>query len=324
MFHRPAKRAGRGTRNHERPESGRGWPGGALIIGILDRIKQAVAGSDGDTGHVDPDGLDEATLRQTIVERILMMRQRGPMGIDQLPRVIEVTVEVADDRSVDVVRGYVDDPGFDDEIGAALANRLVGVGASVPMRLFTVGRATSTRVTVKEADGGAWARVRIEGGDRDGTVVDIAGDRPRYHLGRGDWHGDGEAPANDIVLSKNDRFVSRRAAVLRRAGSGLEIASLDQGEFLIVVRPNGQRLRPTHARTGRIRIGIGDALELTDGGRQRIVAHLERRATRTESLGTEDSDTASAEDITRDPVEDSASTETIAADDAGSREPASP
>ncbi len=239
----------------------------------MNRIKQAVAGNDDGSA----DSLDEATLRQTLVERILALRQRGPMGVDQLPQVVEVTISVSDDRSVDVVRGYVDDPGFDDEVGAALANRLVGVGANIPLRLYTVERAGKTSIAVHEADGGAWAQMRIEGGDRDGVRVAIAGDRPRYHLGRGDWHGDGEAPANDIIVSDGDRFISRRAGVLRRAGSGLEITSLDQGEFLVVIRPNDQRLRPTHARSGRIRLAIGDRIELTDGRRQRIVLHLERR-----------------------------------------------
>ena len=243
------------------------------VIGFLDRIKQVVAGDDGDS-----DNLDEATLRQTIVERILTLRQRGPLGVDQLPQVVEVSIAVANDRSVDVVRAYVDDPAFDDEIGASLANRLVGLGASIPLRLFTVGRAATTTIAVHEAQGGAWAQLRIEGGDRDGEVVAIAGDRPRYHLGRGTWHGDGEAPLNDVVISSGDRYVSRRTGVLRRAGSGLELTSLDQGEFLIVLRPSGQRVRPTHARSGRIRISIGDRIEVTDGGRQRIVLHLERQA----------------------------------------------
>ncbi len=205
---------------------------------------------------------------------------------------VSVTITVPQERSVAVVRGYVDDPAFDDEVGAALANRLVGVGAAVPMRLYDVGspppdspqkddergtvQPTASTVTVREAAGGAWACLRIEGGDRDGEVIPIAGNRPRYHVGRGDWHGDSEAPANDLVISNGDRFISRRSAVLRRAGSGLEVASLDQGEFLVVVQPDGRRIRPTHARTGRVRIATGDRIELTDGERQRVVLHVER------------------------------------------------
>jgi hypothetical protein len=244
--------------------------------------------------------LDEPTLRQRIVERILALRQRGPRGIDQLPPVVAVCITVAWQRSVAVVRGYVDDPSFDDEVGAALANRLVGVGATVPMRLYEVrsseapdpaagASVTGTNsVTVSEAAGGAWASLRIQGGDRDGDVLSIAGNRPRYHLGRGDWHGDSEAPANDLVVSQGDRFISRRSAVLRRAGSGLEIASLDQGEFLVVVRADGRRIRPTHARSGRVRIAIGDRIELTDGQRQRVILHVERPSTRAGDTAAQD------------------------------------
>lgn len=212
--------------------------------------------------------------------------------MDQLPPVVSVEITVPWERSVAVVRGYVDDPVFDDEVGAALANRLVGVGAAVPMRLYEV-RTNATpapsedgtrrgpppgtsSVRVREAAGGAWACLRIEGGDRDGEVIPIAGNRPRYHVGRGEWHGDSEAPANDLVISRGDRFISRRSAVLRRAGSGLEVASLDQGEFLVVIQPDGRRIRPTHARSGRVRITTGDRIELTDGERQRVVLHVER------------------------------------------------
>lgn len=267
---------------------------GRNVIGFLDRIKQAVGGSAGS----DPDRLDEATLRQTIVEQILALRQRGPLGIDQLPPVVETVIAVASDRSVGVVRSYVDDPGFDDEVGAALANRLVGVGAALPLRLYTVRRAATTGIEVREARAGAWAELRVEGGDRDGAVVAITGDRPRYHLGRGAWHGDGEAPPNDIVVSEGDRFVSRRAAVLRRAGSALEITSFDQGEFLLVVRPDGKRIRPTHVPGGRVRLSIGDRIELTDGDRQAIVLHLERsRRTFEDAPPGDDAEPAPAERV---------------------------
>lgn len=249
---------------------------GEDIIELFQRIKSAVSGNDG------PDLLDEPTLRRQIVEGILALRQRGPRGIDRLPPVVEVRVTVAAARSLSVVRGYVDAPAFDQEVGAALANRLVGPGATVPMRLFAVSQGQAdepSAVLVREAEGGVWALLRIEGGDRDGAQVLIAGDRPRYYLGRGAWHGSREAPANDIIVSHADRFVSRRAAVLQRAGSGLEITSRDQGEMLAVVRADGQRQRPTHARSGRLRLGAGDRIELNDGGRQRITLYLERPST---------------------------------------------
>ena len=229
-------------------------------------------------GKDDPDLLDEPTLRQLIVERTLALRQRGRRGIDQLPPVVAVQVTVAADRSVAAVRAYLDDPAFDDEIGAALANRLVGLGAAVPTRLYAIEGGDRSAVSVREAAAGAWAVLRVEGGDRDGATLSLTGNRPRYHLGRGPWHGEGEAPANDLMVSDGDRFVSRRAAVLRRAGSGLEIAALDQGEYLAIVRADGRRIRPTHARSGRVRLAIGDRIELSDGERQRVVLHVERPA----------------------------------------------
>ena len=60
------------------------------------------------------------------------------------------------------------------------------------------------------------------------------------------------------------------------AGSALEVTSLDQGECLVVVRPDGKRVRPVNTRSRRVRVGPGDLLEFNDGGGQRIcVAILE-------------------------------------------------
>jgi hypothetical protein len=60
---------------------------------------------------------------------------------------------------------------------------------------------------------------------------------------------------NDIVLSESEKTVSRRAARLHRSSQGLELEALDQRDALVVVRPNGERVRPVLSANGRVLIG---------------------------------------------------------------------
>ena len=71
-------------------------------------------------------------------------------------------------------------------------------------------------------------------------------------LGRGPWHGDDQHVANDVIVADADKTISRRAARIRRAGASLEIESLDQREAMVVVKPDGSRLRPALAASGRV------------------------------------------------------------------------
>jgi hypothetical protein len=53
------------------------------------------------------------------------------------------------------------------------------------------------------------------------------------------------------------------------------VESLDQREALAVLRPDGERLRPSLAASGRVVLRPGDALEFTDGKTPVITAFLE-------------------------------------------------
>jgi hypothetical protein len=94
-------------------------------------------------------------------------------------------------------------------------------------------------------------------------------------LGRGPWHGDDQQVANDVIVADADKTISRRAARIRRAGASLEIEALDQREAMVVVKPDGSRLRPALSASGRVPVRTGDAIEFTDGAKTVLTLHLE-------------------------------------------------
>ena len=59
--------------------------------------------------------------------------------------------------------------------------------------------------------------------------------------------------------------MSRRAGRLYRRGNQLEVASLDQGDELVVRRASGEAVRPSRTARGSAVIKPGDTLELGDG-----------------------------------------------------------
>nr|MBA3455998.1 hypothetical protein [Deltaproteobacteria bacterium] len=84
-------------------------------------------------------------------------------------------------------------------------------------------------------------------------------------FGRGEWHGADQHARNDVIVCETTEFVSRRAGRIYRAGHLLEVASLDQGDQLIVKRPTGEAVRPSRTARGRAVVRPGDIIELTDG-----------------------------------------------------------
>ena len=232
-------------------------------MGLFDRIRALV--------ETDSDSLDRPDLRRRVVDGILKLRRRGQHGVELLPLSVLVEVVVGE-GSVEVVRRFVDEPSFDQEIDAELRNRLVGVRPdALPRRRYAVLSGERSGVTVTESDSGITAQLCIRGGERDGERLSLSAGLREYRIGRGEWHEPGTV-SNDIVL--NAAFVSRRAALLRVAGSALEISALDQGEFMVVVRSDGKRIRPTNTRSRRVRVGPGDLLEFNDGGGQRICVEI--------------------------------------------------
>jgi hypothetical protein len=144
----------------------------------------------------------------------------------------------------------------------------------LPVRRYAVEAAERTSVEVREAPQRRF-RLRIQGGDRDGVAITLPPTRRHYLVGRGDWHGHDQHVANDVVLCESEKAISRRAARLHRAPSGLELESLDQGEALVVERADGERLRPALAASGRVPVGLGDRIEFTDGNRTVLTVLLE-------------------------------------------------
>ncbi len=248
--------------------------GGALAIGILNRVKRVIASTASEAGR---ETLDQPSLRQAVVKGVMVLRQRGQRGVDALPRAVQVRIRIGQGSEA-VVRRIVDDPQFDADVEADLLNRLVGARAeALPVRNYDIQTDELTSVTVVESSNDAIAWLQIEGGDREGERYPFEATEGCYLLGRGPWHGRDKLLANQMVVSDNDRFVSRRAALLRRAGSGLEIESRDQGDSLVVVRENGRRIRPTHVRERRVSLRPGDAIEFSDGGSQVVRMRLHAR-----------------------------------------------
>jgi len=54
-----------------------------------------------------------------------------------------------------------------------------------------------------------------------------------------------------------------------------ELEALDQSEALVVARPDGQRLRPALAASGRVPVQPGDIVEFTDGAKTVLSVRLE-------------------------------------------------
>lgn len=245
---------------------------------VMGRLRALIARIEGDAG---PDAFDRPDLRRRVVQAIIDTRQRGAKGADTLPPAIDIIIRT-DEQHAGAVRRFIDDPEFDAEIEGELLNRLVNAGPdSLPIRHYTVEAGQPAGVWVREATDRTVARLVIEGGDQDGKVIEIRATAQDLRMGRGQRHGSGTAEANDIVIvsggAKRYRFVSRRAAVLRRAGSAFEVEALDQEDALVVVKSNHRQVRPYNTARQRVRVDFGDRIEFTDGeGRKKVVLRLER------------------------------------------------
>jgi rhodanese-related sulfurtransferase len=131
-----------------------------------------------------------------------------------------------------------------------------------------------TQVSVKETAPKTY-QLKIEGGDRAGNAVPMQGEKRVFLVGRGPWHGDDQQVANDVVVSETEKGISRRAARLHRVSGNFELEALDQSEALVVARPDGQRLRPALAASGRVPVQPGDVIEFTDGAKTVLTVKLE-------------------------------------------------
>lgn len=210
-------------------------------------------------GDADEVGWDD--LRARTVDALAALAHHAARGEVVFPA--DVTVRIAvPARSVVVVRGFAEDPRFDREVGAALANRCDVALAALPRRGYRVEEGERLAVDVHEEAPRAW-ELAIEGGDHDGrrVAVPAAGD---VTFGRASAAGETRAQ-NDLAVCAAAAFVSRRAGALHRLGHQLEVSALDQGDLLAVRRTGGEVVRPARTARGRVVVREGDVIELSDG-----------------------------------------------------------
>jgi hypothetical protein len=236
-------------------------------MAFLDRIRRTFAGGDDELGRED--------LLRRIEEGILALKRHGARGKEVFPAGVHVRITAAE-GSLDTLRAFVADTGFERDLEARLLNRLSDAGA-FPARRYEVAAGERTAVVVEEDTSGVSAVLEVIGGDRDGDRFPVELGRREWRIGRGRWHQerpDDQRLPNDIPLTESAAFVSRAAALLRRSGAFLEVESRQQGEFLVVVRKDGAMLRPAMTASGRIAVGPGDRIEFHDGGNGRIVLRI--------------------------------------------------
>ena len=230
-------------------------------------LSELFRGGDGEIGWDD--------LATRIVDKLATLAHYGARGEVVFAAEVCVTLAVPE-RSVDVVRGFVDDPRFDREIGAALANRSDVAVADLPVREYVVAAGERPDIGVAEQAPRPW-QLAIEGGDLAGRVISLPAGATELTFGRGDALGAESGMHNDLIVCEKTAFVSRRAGAVHRAGHRLEVVALDQGDLLLVRRADGEMIRPARTASGRVIVREGDAIELVDG-RGDAVRLVARRA----------------------------------------------
>ena len=237
-------------------------------MGFLDKLRSGLRGGDDELGRDD--------LLRAAEDGILALKRHGVRGRETFPTGVRIVIR-ASEGSLVTLRAFVDDPSFERDLEARLRNRLVSP-ESLPARRYRVERGAPAGVSVEEEAHVLAGVLVVEGGDRDGDRHPVDLTRKEWRLGRGRWHqedGPGRRLANDIVLTDSLAWVSRAAAVLRRAGAHLEVESREQGEFLMVIRQDGSQIRPAVTASGRAPLRVGERLELHDGRDARLCLRLD-------------------------------------------------
>jgi hypothetical protein len=205
----------------------------------------------GDSGEL---GWDD--LIRGIVDAIAPLKVYGPKGEATFPDEVVVRITVGEATQT-VIQSFIDKPELDREVGAALANRCDVAPQALPTREYVVSAADRTSIVATEGAARSW-KIAVAGGDRDGTQLPLPASWSELAFGRG-------AANNDLAVCDKTEFVSRRAGKLYRAGNQLEVASLDQGDELVVRRPSGETVRPARTSRGRAVVKADDTIELGDG-----------------------------------------------------------
>jgi hypothetical protein len=218
-------------------------------------------------------GWDE--LVRGIVDAIASLRRYGPRGEAAFPPDVLVRIAVPEGGTA-IVQGFLDRPDLDREVAAGLANRCDASPAALPARDYVVAIAARVSITATEGTPRPW-RLVIAGGDLDGQILALPAGWSELAFGRGPWHGAERGARNDLVVCERTEFVSRRAGRLVRVGHQLEVASLDQGDELVVRRASGEAIRPARTARGQAALGAGDAIELGDGRGQTLRLIVQRQ-----------------------------------------------
>lgn len=221
----------------------------------------------------DSDGeLGGADLYALVAKGILALGRRDAKGKLVLPAGVEIRV-TAVDGSLATLEQWSRSAETNREIDARLVNERVEP-ADLPVRRWTVCRGETNGIEVVDDPDPVLAVLVVEGGDKDGDRFPVGPGRREWRLGRGRWHSDSRLP-NDIVLSDTAAWLSRGAAILRRVGTGFEVESRDQGEFLVVHPRDGTSRRPALTASGRVALNTGDRLEFHDGKAERVVLRVD-------------------------------------------------
>lgn len=230
------------------------WDGWRRLVGALRR---------------DGELLDRPDLQRAAQDAIVRLSRRGARDGVTLPLGVELRVTVGG-GALGPVRAFLDDPGFARELEDGLRNQLPTLSGPLPVLRFVVEAGERDEVTARELalDAASW--LLVEDGDRAGQRTPLSPRRAEHFLGRGP--GDRALP-NDVVLTEQLAFVSRRAAVLRRAGMQWELTPLDQGEDLEVETERGP-VRPRNTLSGRVAVRPGDAIRFLGPGGRTLTARL--------------------------------------------------
>lgn len=224
-------------------------------------------------GGGDELGWDDLIRR--IVEAIATSRRYGPRGESAFPPDVVVRITVPEGGAA-IVQGFIDRPELDAEVASALANRCDVSSDALPAREYALSIADRVSITASEGAARTW-RIAIGGGDLDGQQLELPAHWSELAFGRGPWHGADRGARNDLVVCETTEFVSRRAGRLYRAGHQLEVASLDQGDELMVRRASGETIRPARTSRGRAVVRADDTIELGDGRGQALRLLLRRQ-----------------------------------------------
>jgi hypothetical protein len=212
-------------------------------------------------GGDDELGWDDL-IRRT-VDAVAKLRTYGPRGENVFPEDVIVRITVVEGAAA-IVQGFIERPELDREVAAALANKCDLPTDALPAREYVVSVADRISIMASEGTAKSW-RLVVEGGDRDGQTLALPSGWSELAFGRGPWHGADHGAKNELIVCDKTEFVSRRAGRLYRAGHGLEVASLDQGDELVVRRASGETVRPARTARGRAIVRADDAIELSDG-----------------------------------------------------------